>query len=1201
MSKRLISFLLAFIMVIGSFTPAFANGIIIGGDESEDTTIIKEENINNDISIYEDEKPGQSSKKNNSEGLESSIVIQSDEVKNKKQTETPSSLVIDNNNTEIKDQLEISQNKVYESMSKSSNSGIASLIEKAEMTITTIKDGVDYNSDFVFNMEENKSRLLKRNISIKTKKTNRDIMPGEFVIEIPLITNKYSFYAELDEEKWPLQNGSLVSAAENTGFDYSIVHEDKDDGKTFIVLTNKDKIISGNSVDLNFAFTEKLSDEALTSNKSYETFIQVDDLIFNKMSMTYHGIPIEKIIKSNNDIVNISTYTGSINDEFFNFNEKYNANNYFISKLDSFYYGFLLRDISDTKVLRGQNSDEIYRYRQVKPDTISLKDPRSTAKCVIFAPQGSVLSINGKDFIEEQNGKIIMPYKIAADQNIAKRLLVPKKYAKTQIVIKVGYEDINFKDSDSRFSFLSISNVSLPDAKNYDFNQKKVDINYIYSSLKGNGNGTYGITKGTSFENFYYQLKNYPKFSQEFNPGVYFDIDIISPIDLELFFDGYILKNKNNDSEFYFLPVVLDKTRTYTYLLGMPISTNNGGISQDKKYLKSTKKEGVYCLKLVYKNLSGTIKNVWNNSPYVRNVAISIPNNLTEEHFNNNEWELFSKVSYKIKDSKTGETIKPNFKQSAKISNNLMNFLDATNKELYGEEALENVYYTDYLVFNINKFKNTLNSNNSASFDFIEEKNGKLYFETIITNYMHSSMFNGKKYNVEFGLNEDNLILEDIVSVNSKSYYKNIDSSIELEEVPEKYQNKIKATFIDKNEETTDTREFYDGASNLIAFSTKAIYSIDKNIYNQKLSGKNGGLTVGIQTEVFIEQNEKEIDNNPCITKDNVTYLPYVDTGNMQYAISEVKTNDSKKFVNQHALININETYDYKLSIASGSIGLSDVVIYNELENAEPGFLKWQGDLIGIDCQEAEGLGYKIDVFASYKYKNNSLDKDADWIPFKSADLSKVKTLAFKISKSTSENNGLAPKESLSVYIKMKTPEESKIAKFEGKPTHAYNNMYTEWKPENSNEKTGIRSNTTKVSFHNSITDDVPARVNHQIKISRSYSNDFTEEEIKDNRIVILTDIKTGNKYMTSGNTLACVEPGKYNVSYITKKGVIADGDKTVEIIEEYKDSVNTINVNYKLDDLGSSDGPGYVDEDLKENLFKITVTSKEEKIIHIR
>lgn len=1182
MSKRLVSFLLAFVMIVGSFTTVFANGIIIGNDS------------NNVITNNKDNE------KTNNNDLESSIVIQNDDKSNNKQTETSSSIVIDNNNTEKKDQLSTGQDKDASHINKNSTNEVASLIEKAEMTITTMKDGVDHNSDFVFNMEESKSRLLKRNISINTKKTNKDIMPGEFTIKIPLITNKYNFYEEANKEKKPFKNGSVVSAAENTGFDYSISHEDKDNGKTFIVLTNKDKIIAGNSIDLNFAFTEELSDRALTDSQSYKTFIQVDDLIFNEMSMTYHGIPIEKIIKSNNNIVNISTYTGSINDEFFNFNEKYNANNYFISQNKSFYYGFLLRNIDDACVLHNGSGDASSKYQQVKPDAINIRDPRSTARCVIFAPQGSVLSINGENFIEEQDGKIIIPYEIASNKNMNRRLLIPKKYTKSKISIKVGYEDVNYKDSNSRFSILSVSNINLPDSKTYDLNQKRADINHVFSSPRGNNTNTYGIVKGESLKNFYYQLKNHPKFSQEFKPAIFFNMKFTFPIDLELFFDGYILKNKNNDSEFYFLPVNLDKAHPKTLYSGMSIITQNGEKYQNEQYIEETKKEGAYCLKLVYKNLRGAIKDSWNNNPIIKNVSIQMPYNLKEKHFNNNEWELFPKVSYRIKDSKTGETIKPNFKQNTKISNNLMDFLDKTNRSLYNEEVIKNVYYTDYSAHNINKFKNTLSCNNDASFDFIEEKNGKLYFETTIINFMNNSMFNGKKYNVEFGFNDDSLVLEDIVSVNSKSSYKNIDNSIELEGVPEKHQNKIKVTFIDKNEETIDTRDFYDGASNLVYFSTKAIYSIDKNIYNQKLLGKNGGRAVDIQTKVFIEQNEREINNNPCIKKGKVADLPYVDTGNMQYAISEVKTNDSKKFVNQHALININETYDYKLSIAAGSIGLSDVVIYNELENAEPGFLKWQGDLIGVDCQEAEKLGYKIDVFVSYKYKNNSLDKDTDWIPFKNADLSKVKTLAFKISKSASGNNGLAPKESLSVYIKMKTPEEPKIAKFNGKPTHAYNNMYTEWRPKNSNEKTGIKSNTTKVSFHNSVTDDVPAKVNHQIKINRSYSNDFTEEEMKDNRIVMLTNIKTDNKYMTSGDTIACVEPGKYNVSYITKNGVIADGNKNVEIIEEYKDSINTVNVNYKLDDSGSNDGPGYVDEDSKENLFKITVTNKDKKIIYI-
>lgn len=148
MSKRLVSFLLAFIMLIGNFTPAFANGIIIGNesndaiinnsDESNDTIINNEENIDNNNSLYENEK-------NDNENLESSITTEN----GAEADENSSSLVIDNNNVTEKNQ----ETKAF---ATNVESNIEKLIEDVKMTVTTLKDSNEYSEDFTFKMEENK-------------------------------------------------------------------------------------------------------------------------------------------------------------------------------------------------------------------------------------------------------------------------------------------------------------------------------------------------------------------------------------------------------------------------------------------------------------------------------------------------------------------------------------------------------------------------------------------------------------------------------------------------------------------------------------------------------------------------------------------------------------------------------------------------------------------------------------------------------------------------------------------------------------------------------------------------------------------------------------------------------------------------------------------------------------------------------------
>ncbi len=175
----------------------------------------------------------------------------------------------------------------------------------------------------------------------------------------------------------------------------------------------------------------------------------------------------------------------------------------------------------------------------------------------------------------------------------------------------------------------------------------------------------------------------------------------------------------------------------------------------------------------------------------------------------------------------------------------------------------------------------------------------------------------------------------------------------------------------------------------------------------------------------------------------------------------------------------LNSDYYYKIRITTGTADVTNLIIYNSLENytknSNQELIKaagtrnyWQGDFLGVDTTYAESKGYNIKVYYSGSDQPGNLNEDDSWEEYNdNVDKSQVKSLAFEYLDSTG-NRAILPSNTLTyVLIKMKSPNEDL-------KTLAYNGCWTEWNAIDpiTNQPvdfiTGINSNIVRVKLPSS-------------------------------------------------------------------------------------------------------------------------------------
>lgn len=303
--------------------------------------------------------------------------------------------------------------------------------------------------------------------------------------------------------------------------------------------------------------------------------------------------------------------------------------------------------------------------------------------------------------------------------------------------------------------------------------------------------------------------------------------------------------------------------------------------------------------------------------------------------------------------------------------------------------------------------------------------------------------------------------------------------------------------------------------------------------------------------------------------------------------INTIKGPTDTDFTLSPQRIDYSALYQNKISVQTASTPMTDTTIFYDIENAKPKFVNWKGILKGIDVSNIEKQGYKVEIHSNEKNYSKDLSEQG-WHLFESTqDLSKIKSLAFKILDKNNKAAVLPEEKLFSIILNMQVPEESKVSKVDGKPTHSYSNVYAQWRGTNESEVHGIHSETIKLSLKDSIIDDIEAKGNHQIIVEKKYIGNFSESKKNLNRIIILKGRNNGKEYRIYKDKIGFVEPDIYDIEYIISKDVeiLEDSTKEIEVKETFEDSLDKIKVKYQIKENVNN---GYTDSDQKENLYAI-------------
>lgn len=1235
MSKRLISFLLAFIMIVGSFTPALADGLIINGG-SEDKVV--GENIN--------------------EELKSSITINNQNDTDKKQDEIHSSLVMDNNNAEKEDKLEISEEKKPEAQKADDDVPPAEdfneEITEFKQYVRNVTDGQP-DGEFVeklnFHQTPDKVNKIEHKFTLKTRPLSRDYAPGELKIDLTGIEKTREY---LDSEN-NISGGRLTShniISNNSEFfsresDKINTHGENILFKYCTELTNKITLRKGETIDISYIYQEYVNDFYLQNNSIVKVSTFINNQLANESpSITYSS---DKAKDSYYPYSNYNNdYIGSYIDTHLGRDHNFSGKDYKVVNLgyyDDYYTNGSYTDknrriifpiysggrlLADIEPHANGRSDKVSTTRTlmlhtplngVYPELVFTADKN----LVYLRADGTIERyVAGSEIVLVENGKLVRRFGDRRDTlekekaNIGMFFVERDSNADTDLNVSFKLKNTYFKDETKIIPEMEIKKMRLAVNKKFKSEEPKI------LSASGIIDNAY-YEQLLSYKDLFSGIKTL--YSPDGNDGRFFHLKYNNLTELETDNGPKTIKileviyNKNNPSENY----------VYEAKSFVEFSRNKAKPFTQNGYIATAYRINFEGIEELYKKLN--------------------PDECRKENY-------LAKRIYIVEDT-GGEGGKPFFKNIKTVDNydklpqEIKNSLSEIVDPLREREGVT-VYQLNDRISQVP----LLHFSGGRTSTFLI-RNGYKMGDQFIFNSPSSNDFYFSIFQNILAAEDDNLEMNFEISLpigvvyigTPKLKISNNDWTNKINTPPEtKIINgrsvisltltgkEIKEINKGKSSNSTVDQVRHHNTNNLF-MTLPGIFIVDKDVvpaFNGNISwDKDYTMKTTVKTsienlKIFTENNDTNTyfgnhivrPNNVTKTDDGKFLFTYTGTGldapatTLDYYLSKdihyekspefiagisnsVKGPEDQNFTIAPRMINFKDFYENKITVQTASTPMTDVVIYNDIENANPEFLSWKGTLKNIDVSELTNQGFIVETYIN-KAKHSKNIKEDGWEKYNgSEDLSDVKSLAFKIMDKNG-NPGVLPKESeYSIILKMQAPSEDKVPKVDGKPTHSYSKVFTDWRSVNDNTMSGAESFTVRVSMVGSITDDIIAKVNHRININRTYSDGFTDKGKEENNIVILTDIKTGNKYMTSGNTLACVEPGKYNVSYITKKGVIADGDKAVEIIEEYKDSVNTINVNYKLDDSGSNDGPGYVDEDSKENLFKITV--KEKKIIHIR
>ena len=194
-------------------------------------------------------------------------------------------------------------------------------------------------------------------------------------------------------------------------------------------------------------------------------------------------------------------------------------------------------------------------------------------------------------------------------------------------------------------------------------------------------------------------------------------------------------------------------------------------------------------------------------------------------------------------------------------------------------------------------------------------------------------------------------------------------------------------------------------------------------------------------------------------------------TSSAQDIQTSVLTNHSGKYETDEVQSGFSEDYSYKLRVRTGASRVTNLVLYEHIEEMHGDNKFWQGSFDGVDTSFAESkLDYydkpiKVKVYYSTKRDAGSLSSDSSWQEYdpNTTDKTQVRSLAFQYLDQNGQPAVLLQSSYTYVLVHMKAPGDEDIK------TLAYNNSHSEWNAidnltgELIYNITGIESNTVTV------------------------------------------------------------------------------------------------------------------------------------------
>lgn len=255
-------------------------------------------------------------------------------------------------------------------------------------------------------------------------------------------------------------------------------------------------------------------------------------------------------------------------------------------------------------------------------------------------------------------------------------------------------------------------------------------------------------------------------------------------------------------------------------------------------------------------------------------------------------------------------------------------------------------------------------------------------------------------------------------------------------------------SFIDNNTYTSDVYAMWesdDGAKNMFERANEMNSIIDTESGKKDISNgifDNMNLAYGTDTLVITAMSSSEQGIRKYVSVD----------GGKTYSDKQVESS-------------INGEYVYKIRVQTGQSKVTNLIIYDDLEQAYGSNNHWTGILKGFDISHAKENSYDVNIYVSEVKSPGDLYIDGKLNPLYTlynGSQTKVKSVAFEYM--NGDKPAVLPKNSTTyILINMKAPAT-------GSMSLAYNNARSAWNTcddfgvVNGGFK-GLTSNTTKVSL----------------------------------------------------------------------------------------------------------------------------------------